>query len=131
MKSEFRIFLAAVVGFLIVPFSTFAHHGSSAYDKKSPVTLKGIVTNFFWVNPHTQIYFDVKDDNGNVIRWSCEAPNPGRMVRAGWMKDSVKEGDRVTATVWPAKKGVPVGFLVKLVLPDGKTLSTGVEEVPE
>jgi Family of unknown function (DUF6152) len=131
MKSKCRIFSAAAVSFLIVSVQTFAHHGSSAYDKRNPVTFKGIVTTFVWANPHTQTYFDVKDDKGNVVHWSCEAPGPGRMVRAGWTRDSVKAGDQVTVTVWPAKTGVPVGFLVKLVLPNGETLSTGVEGTPD
>ena len=128
MKSKFLIFVAATVGFLTVSVPTFAHHGNAAYDEKHPITLKGTVTEFAWANPHTQIYFDVKDDQGNVVHWSCETLSPGRLIRSGWAKDGVKPGDEITITLIPAKSGARVGLLNKLVLPDGKTL--GIEELP-
>jgi Family of unknown function (DUF6152) len=130
MKSDYLIIAAAALSFFISSIATLAHHGSSVYDKKNPVTLKGTVTDFVWANPHVQTYFDVKDDSGKVVHWSCEAPGPGRMGRAGWTRNSVKPGDQVTLIVWPARTGVPVGFLVKLMLPDGETLLTGVEDLP-
>ena len=128
--SKYSARVVVAFGFLLFSMATFAHHGSSVYDKKNPVTLKATVTDFVWANPHVQTYFDVKDDSGKVVHWSCEAPGPGRMGRAGWSRNSVKPGDQVTLTVWPSRTGVPVGFLVKLVLPGGETLSTGVEDLP-
>jgi hypothetical protein len=109
----------------------FAHHGGAIYDTKNPVTLKGVVTDFEWTNPHVQIYFDVKDDKGNVVHWACETLSPGKLARgAGWTKDSLKTGDQITITVNPAKVGSSVGNLRKVVLSDGKVL-TPQELAPE
>jgi len=102
--------------------TVWAHHGNAAYDDKNPITIKGNVTEFAWTNPHVQIYLDVKDDKGSVVHWSVETYSPGKLVRAGWSKDSVKAGDAVSINLIPAKSGAPVGFLHKLVLPDGKEL---------
>jgi hypothetical protein len=102
----------------------YAHHGNSAYDESRPVTLQGTVTEFDWVNPHTQIYFDVKAPNGHVGHWGCETLSPGKLTRAGWTKDSVKPGDQVTITMVTAKTGAPVGILQKLVFADGRQLGT-------
>jgi Family of unknown function (DUF6152) len=102
--------------------TVWAHHGNAAYDDKSQITIKGNVTEFAWTNPHVQIYLDVKDDKGSVVHWSVETYSPGKLVRAGWSKDSVKAGDAVSINLIPAKSGAPVGFLHKLVLPDGKEL---------
>ena len=33
------------------------------------VPIKGVVTEFVWSNPHSQIYLDVKDKNGNPVTW--------------------------------------------------------------
>jgi uncharacterized protein DUF6152 len=129
MNSRFLVFLATTIGFLVVSFPTFAHHGNAAYDEKNPVTLKGTVTEFVWANPHTQIYFDVKNDKGNVEHWACESLSPGKLVRAGWTKDAVKPGEEITITLSPAKNGVPIGFLHKLLLADGKAL--GIDELPQ
>jgi hypothetical protein len=106
-----------------------AHHGNSAYDESTLITLKGIVTEFDWSNPHAQIYFDVKDEKGRVAHWGCETLSPGRLIRAGWNKDSVRAGDQITITLVAAKNGAPVGFLQRLVFADGRQL--GPNESPQ
>ena len=115
--------LAAVAAFLLIGIPLLAHHGNASYDNENPVTIKGAVTEFAWTNPHVQVYLDVKDDKGSVVHWSVETFSPGKLVRAGWTKDSVKAGDQVSITLIPAKSGAPVGFLHKLVLPDGTVLA--------
>ena len=126
MKTIRWNFLIAAVALLAVGIPVWAHHGNAAYDDKNPVTIKGTVTEFAWKNPHVQIYLDVKDDKGSVAHWSVETYSPGKLVRAGWNKDSVKTGDRVSINLIPAKSGAPVGFLHKLVLPNGDEL--GLQE---
>jgi len=113
--------------FLIVSAGR-AHHGNAAYDDKNPITIKGTVTEFAWVNPHVQIYLDVKDGKGNLAHWGVETYSPGKLVRAGWSKESVKAGDEVSITLIPAKNGAPYGFLRKLTLPDGKQLGLQEQE---
>jgi hypothetical protein len=125
---KFRLkFLMTTAAFLLICVSLMAHHGNAAYDDKNPITIKGSVTEFAWTNPHVQIYLDVKDDKGGIVHWSVETFSPGKLVRAGWAKDSVKVGDQVSINLIPAKNGSPVGFLHKLVLPSGKEL--GLQEL--
>jgi len=112
--------LAAAAALLLAGIPLRAHHGNASYDNEHPITIKGAVTEFAWTNPHVQIYLDVKDDKGGVVHWSVETYSPGKLVRAGWTKDSVKAGDQVSINLIPAKSGAPVGFLHKLVLPIGK-----------
>jgi hypothetical protein len=112
--------------FLLIGIPLWAHHGNAAYDDKNPITIKGTVTEFAWKNPHVQIYLDVKDDKGSTVQWSVETYSPGKLVRAGWNKESVKTGDQISINLIPAKSGAPVGFLHKVVLPDGKVL--GLQE---
>jgi hypothetical protein len=123
MKNHRLNFLIAVVALLLIGLPLWAHHGNAAYDEKNPITIKGTVTEYAWVNPHVQIYLDVKDEKGGVAHWSVETYSPGKLVRAGWSKDVIKPGDLVSITLVPAKSGAPVGFLHKLVLPDGKVLT--------
>ena len=81
MKNKLGRSLALFVGFLLSCGLAIAHHGNSAYDEKNPLTVKGTVTEFAWSNPHVQIYFDVKDDRGNVAHWSVEILSPGKLLR--------------------------------------------------
>jgi hypothetical protein len=129
MKSKLLIFLYGAVGFLAIAIPTLAHHGTAAYDTKNLITLKGIVTDFSFINPHTQIYIDVKDDNGGVINWGCELTSPARLARVGWTKDSLRPGDQIIVTVGPAKNGAHVG-VIRTIAVNGKTLSPGLDEAP-
>lgn len=125
MKSNFGAFFLCVAGFLAVCVPAFAHHGSSiSYDLKKTVTLKGTVSEFVWSNPHCQIYFDVKDDHGNVVRWGAETNGPGALAKDGWTKTTLKPGDEATIVVFPAKIGRPYGLLSKVVFAGGKELVT-------
>jgi len=131
MKTRPIMPIALVAGLLMVSGPSLAHHGGAVYDTKNPITLKGIVTDFEFVKPHVQIYFDVKDEKGSIARWVCETVSPGKLVRgSGWAKNSLKVGDEITITVNPAHAGTPVGNLKKIVLADGKVL-TPVENAPE
>jgi uncharacterized protein DUF6152 len=127
MKSVIVLSFASVVGLLMVCDPTSAHHGNSSYDDKNPIALKGTVTQFIWSNPHSLLFFDVKDDKGNVVHWTAEALSPGRLSRAGWTKDSLKPGDQVTVILMPAKNGAPLGHFHQVVFADGKKLDVGEE----
>jgi hypothetical protein len=99
-----------------------AHHGVSAYDVTKQVTLKGVVTNFEFINPHSQVRLDVTDDSGHTISWLCEAGSLNFLVRRGWSRNSLKVGDRITVVGNAAKSGAPNLHLTKVVLADGKEL---------
>ena len=123
MKTRAAIFAILLAAFGAFCGVSFAHHGGAIYDTKNPITLKGVVTDFEWTNPHVQIYFDVKDDKGAVVHWACETLSPGKLARgSGWTKDSLKAGDQITITLNPAKVGTPVGGLRKIVFADGRVL---------
>jgi Family of unknown function (DUF6152) len=97
-----------------------AHHGEVNYDTEKDVSVKGTVTDFQFINPHTQIYMDVKNDKGEIEKWSCEARSPAMLVRVGgWAKDTLKPGDVITAIGFRAKNGSNILRLKKIILADG------------
>jgi len=124
MKSKPAIVITAILAIFTVCIPTLAHHGNSAYDMSKTVAMKGTVTKFEYSNPHTQVYYDVTDEKGNVEHWVAETTNPAMLNRVGWSKDTLKPGDVVTLFVNPNKVGAKVTFLQKVQLADGKELST-------
>jgi hypothetical protein len=120
MKVRFPAFVA--LGLLVFAAGAFAHHGTSLYDMTKPVVVKGTITQFEWGNPHNQIFFDATDEKGNVLHWVASTEPPAVMSEKGWTRKSLKPGDQVTAYVFAAKNGAPVGNLQKIVLSDGKEL---------
>jgi hypothetical protein len=124
MKTKFVGYAGMAVGFLILSIPVMAHHGTGvAYEVDKVVTLKGMVTDWLWSNPHCGLLFDVTDDKGNVIHWGAELGNPHQMSGAGFARDTFKPGDKITVTGHPAKSGAPRMTLDHLVLADGRVLS--------
>ena len=109
-------------------FSTtaVAHHSFSAeFDAKQPVKLKGTVARMEWINPHSWIHLDVKNDDGTVTRWMIEGGTPNTLVRRGFTKQSLKEGTEITVEGFRAKNGAFRANGADLILPDGRRLFLG------
>jgi hypothetical protein len=110
------------VGLLGISVPVFGHHGAASYDPKL-TTQKGTVTDFRFINPHSEIYFDVTDASGNAQKWIAEAVSVASMSRDGWTKNTLKPGDRVTIIGNCAKNGSHSTRLSKIVLADGKSFT--------
>ena len=115
--------LVLVTGLLIAAAPLFAHHGRGAtYDMKKQVTLKGVITEVAWRNPHVAIYMDVKDAGGKVVNWAFENSNVSTLARQGYNRNTLRVGEEITAVVNPSAQGAPRGIVVKVILPDGKEI---------
>jgi len=122
MKTKVVTYIALAVAFLMACGSTFAHHGNASFDTSKHVEMKATVVQLLWINPHSILKFDVKDDKGNVVHWMGELSSPVASSAKGWSRDSVRPGDVITVYVSPSKAGTPFGELSKVVLADGTTL---------
>lgn len=133
MKGKSLMGFVLVAGLLMAGGPLFAHHGGSDYDVQHPTSIKGTVTEFYWSNPHCQIFLDTKDDSGKVVNWTIETLAPAVLKRAGWTRETLHTGDQITITLVPSKRNTPVGMLRKVVLPNGTELSGGAlgEQPPQ
>jgi Family of unknown function (DUF6152) len=127
MKNKLLAFLVAIAGLLLVSSPVFAHHGRSNYDVAQTVTLKGIVTEFEWQNPHALIHFDVTDENGKAEKWVAETNSPNTLSRQGWSKNTVKTGDQITLVGHRVKGGANYINFSKIIFADGRELDPAVK----
>jgi hypothetical protein len=118
-------FFALMVGLMTLASVAFAHHGTANYDTSKTITVKGAVSDFQFINPHVLIAMDGKDESGKLQKWQGELTSPNRLSRAGWTKSSVKPGDTLTISGYPAKSGSPEIWIQKVVLASGEDLPTG------
>jgi hypothetical protein len=116
--------LIMMFGVFFVSGSLLAHHGEANYDTTNVVSVKGIVTSFQFINPHVQIFLDVKNDKSEIEKWIGEARSPSMLVRlGGWDKSTLKPGDVITASGHRAKNGSNILRLLKVTLPDGREMA--------
>jgi len=104
----------------------WAHHAFAAeFDAQKHVKLTGVVTKFEWTNPHGWLYVDVKDENGKTVNWSFELGSPNQLIRQGWRRTALKEGDQVTVEGYAAKDGSNIANARSVTLPDGTKVFSG------
>ena len=120
MKATFAS-LAAGIGLLVSAVPALAHHSFAAeYDASKPVTFKGVVTKVEWTNPHARFYVDVKDADGKVTNWNFELASPNVLIRQGWTRRALKEGDEITVSGSMAKDGAHLANARSVTLADGR-----------
>ncbi len=107
---------------LIVSVRASAHHGDAAYETAKPISVKGTVTSYSFINPHVQIFIEARTDKGEVEKWQGELNSPNLLAHRGWSRTTMKAGDEVTLVGYPAKNGVKSLRLLKVLGPDGKVL---------
>jgi hypothetical protein len=115
MKNMRLTFLAVIASVLMMPGRASGHHGWAAFESKTTLTFKGTVTDFHFVNPHSVVDFDVKDDQGQVQSWQGELTSANRLATKGWTATSVEAGDEVTITGYRAQSGVRTLRISKII----------------
>jgi hypothetical protein len=116
--------LAGVAGLLLLSVSLSAHHGQAGYNTTETVTVMGAVTDFQFVNPHSIVGLDVKDDKGETQAWQGELTSPNHLIRAGWTATTLKSGDHVTMAGYRAKSGANSMWITKISV-NGEELKMG------
>lgn len=118
------IALSALLCLLLASLAAWAHHSVQAeFDLNKPLTITGVVTKVEWINPHSYLYLDVKDESGNLKHWAFEMAGPGALRRAGLSRadrGGLKAGDTVTVNAVAAKDGSDAGLIRDVTLPDGR-----------
>jgi hypothetical protein len=105
MRTRLTIAAVSIVG-LLAAVPVVAHHSFAAeYDADKPIKLTGTVTKIEWTNPHCFFYVDVKNEAGKTENWGFEMGNPNALLRLGWTRNSLKQGDTVTVEGSRARDG--------------------------
>ncbi len=107
--------------------SAIAHHSFAMFDFSKTVTVKGVVKEFQWTNPHVIVWVLGEEQPGaGQVLWSAELTSPGNLTRMGWTKRSLNPGDRVSLELNPLRDGKKGGGFHSVTLIDtGVVLKAG------
>ena len=117
--------LGALAGVALLVAHGSAHHSFSAqFDGSKPIEVSGVVSKIEWANPHVYFYVDVAE-GGTVTNWGCETAGPAGLIRQGWKRDSLKGGDKVVVSGYPARDGSKLMDASRVTLADGRRIFGG------
>ena len=109
-----------------------AHHSASMYDETKITTINGTVRELRWVNPHVSLLiFGTVKEGDEPTDWLLETTSPGRLLRLGWTRTSVKAGDRVVIEIHPLREGMQQGGSIQKItsVETGKSYGTNIREL--
>jgi hypothetical protein len=119
-----RLTLSIVVAMLGAPLALAHHSLSGQFDTTKSFQITGVVSRVDWINPHTQVFVDVKQANGTTITYKLESLPVAMMRKSGLSKsDLVGDGRPVVIDAYPARGDTPhLGYLLHIRLPDGRDI---------
>ena len=126
MSPRLITIFATGVGLLSLSVPSYSHHGTAiVYDLTQSITISGTVADFLFVNPHTLIYVDVREEDGKVVSWlGGLSAHTSVTRREGWTIETLKPGDEITVTGAPARRGAPSVWVQQVIL-NGELLLSG------
>ncbi len=125
----------AALGFVITGLPVEAHHASAPfYDDTKSVEAIGVVTSFRFVNPHSFVFIEGENEDGETVQWEVELGAAVSMSRRGWTPETIKPGDPIRAVGQPSRAPGTFGICcAQLTRPDGSRIAlvrSGADEVP-
>ena len=122
-KSMATVWMAVLAGALSTVAQ--AHHSlSGQFDVSKSFEITGVISRVEWVNPHTQLFVDVKQTDGSMLTYKFESLPVAMMRKAGLSKGELAgDGRPVVITAHPSRSGIPtLGYLLHLKLADGREI---------
>jgi hypothetical protein len=127
--------LTACVSFMIfafIPLTGFPHHSFvSQFDPNQEVVMTGTVARVRWTNPHAFFDVIVTNQNGEEELWAFELGSPNTLIRYGWYRETLQEGDLITVDGYLARSGANLANAKIVTLADGTVIQAGSSYLEE
>ena len=121
MRSLIRHPVALAIGAAIAP-AALAHHGFGTFVMDVDIEITGTVTGIDFVNPHSWLYLDVVNEDGETVAMRCEMRSANTLRRSGWTPDLFPEGKEITITGSPDRDDPYSCYVSTVIFDDGSSL---------
>src|SRR5687767_15406881 len=104
--------------------AAMAHHSAAQFDFAQRVTIEGVIKEFNVTNPHTWATVEITDDKRGTRDAEYEGHSASHFYRAGYTRDLVRVGDKISILIAPRRDGEDGGF-IQAFTANGKTIGFG------
>ena len=124
MRTSFAVIVALGAWLFAAPL--LAHHAfSSEFDISKPLKLRGTLTKWEMINPHSWFHIDVKGPDGTVTQWLIEGGSPNQLIRLGVTKKALPIGAEFIIEGYQARDGTNKAVGRNFTLADGRSFLLG------
>ena len=124
MRTTFAVIVALGAWLMAAPL--LAHHAfSSEFDIGKPLKLRGTLTKWEMINPHSWFHIDVKGEDGTVVPWLIEGGSPNQLIRLGVTKSKLPIGAEFIIEGYQARDGTNKAVGRNFTLADGSSFLLG------
>ena len=120
MQGGFRF--GSLVAGLLVASAAAAHHSFGTFLMNENIELKGAVTKFDYVNPHSWLHLSVTGADGKTNEYKCEMRSATTLRRSGWTPEMFAVGTPVTVQGSPDRVDPHACYVSTLIFADGTQL---------
>ncbi len=114
---QFAIFISTIVWATVA----LAHHSmAGTYDTSKSTTIRGVLTEIGWRNPHAFVLMNARDTNGKIVTWRIEIASPSALSRLGLTSQMLDLTSTYSIEIWPARDGSANASGRLLTFPDGR-----------
>ncbi len=119
-----RLLGLAAVCVLALAMPVLAHHSHGNYDVSQWTVYEGTVREVHLVRPHSWIYLEIADDEGQSTVWALEATGPEGLLGNDIQPQDVMSGDTISVRCHRLRDGSN-GCLLGYVTPLHGDLARG------
>ena len=113
------LLIAATVALACTAAPGFAHHSFAMFDSSQHMLVEGTVTRWDYNSPHSWLYIEFEDENGEVQQWGFEGAAPVHAARQGVTGNTFSRGEQIRVVMSPLRDGRQAGALCFVVKEDG------------
>jgi hypothetical protein len=82
-----------------------AHHNAGLFETTTPIRVRGLIAEVRFANPHSLIFIDAVDADGQRVRWAVENSGTLAMTRnRGFDENTVQVGDPIEVCGYAPKR---------------------------
>ena len=118
MKSSCVCRILALLGLASIAGATQAHHSFVMFDLAQHRIVAGRVTDWHFNNPHSWLYIEAPDENGNMQTWSFEGAAPIHAIRQGVTGNTFAKDEQVRVVMSPLQDGRNAGAICFVIKED-------------
>jgi hypothetical protein len=118
---------AVAIGLLIRVAPVVAHHSAAeAYDSTKKVETQGTITRVLLKNPHSFVFLEATDENGQKVEWQIEMGAWSGMLTNGWTQEMLAPGTVLRVSGIPSRVPGSHGMsTAKFTKADGSPVGPG------